>query len=306
MNVFVTGATGFVGREIVRQLHAAGHAIRILARNRNSRAVQEQVSRHRVEVHAGDVVAPASLDGSLAGCDAVIHLVGIISEVGRSTFEHVHTRGTEYIVAAAQQAGARRFVHMSALGTRPDAVSRYHKTKWAAEQIVRSSGLDWTIFRPSLIYGPSDHFVKLFAKLMRFSPVVPIIGNDRAGFQPVAIEAVAAAFVRSVSEAKSFGQTYDLCGPETLRLSEIVDQIAQATGRKRWKLRIPPGLARANAAFLEFVFPRLLRQAPPLNRDQLIMLQEEVTGDPTPANELFALQHPVFRQRVTEYLSRKM
>jgi uncharacterized protein YbjT (DUF2867 family) len=109
-----------------------------------------------------------------------------------------------------------------------------------------------------------------------------------------------------VSETKSFGRTYDLCGPETLRFSEIVEQIAQATGRKRWTLRIPPGLARTKAAFLEFVFPRLLRQAPPLNRDQLIMLQEEVTGDPAPANDLFALQHPVFRQRVAEYLTRKV
>ena len=196
MKVLVTGATGFVGREIVRQLHAAGHTIRILARSPHSPRVQEAVSRCGAEVHPGDVLDAASLDGALNGMDAVIHLVGIISEVGESTFENVHTRGTGNMVAAARQAGVRRFVHMSALGTRPNAVSRYHQTKWAAEELVRHSGLDFTIFRPSLIYGPEDQFVNLFARMIRLSPVVPLMGSPRARFQPVPVETVAAAFVR--------------------------------------------------------------------------------------------------------------
>ena len=180
--------------------------------------------------------------------EAVIHLVGIISEVGESTFENVHQRGTRNILAAAQQAGVRRFVHMSALGTRPNAASRYHQTKWAAEELVRHSGLDFTIFRPSLIYGPQDQFINLFARIIRLSPVVPLLGSPRARFQPVSVEAVAAAFVRSLGEPKSSGQTYDLCGPEALTLSEIVDQILAVLQRKRLKLQVPLGLARCQAA----------------------------------------------------------
>jgi uncharacterized protein YbjT (DUF2867 family) len=306
MKVLVTGATGFVGREVVRQLHAATHSIHILARSRKSPRVQEAISRYGVEAHPGDVLETTSLNGACNGMDAVIHLVGIIAEVGDSTFENVHTRGTGNLVAAARQAGVRRFVHMSALGTRPAAASRYHQTKWAAEELVRHSGLDFTIFRPSLIYGPQDQFVNMFARVIRLSPVVPLIGSPRARFQPVSVETVAAAFVRALGEPKSAGQTYDLCGPEALTLSEIVDQIMDVLQRRRLKLQVPPSLARCQAILLEFLFGRLLRRASPLNRDQLIMLQEDNVGNPQPANERFGLKPLPLREGIARYLRREM
>lgn len=305
MKVLVTGATGFVGREIVRQLHQAGQGIRVLVRNRTSPRVPEAVSRYGAEVYPGDVLDAASLDGALSGADAVIHLVGIISEVGESTFENVHTRGTKNMVAAARQSGISRFVHMSALGTRPNAASRYHQTKWAAEELVRHSGLDFTIFRPSLIYGSEDQFMNLFARIIRFSPVVPLMGSPRARFQPVPVEAVAAAFARSLGEPKAVGQTYDLCGPEALTLSEIMDRILEVLQRKRLKLQVPLVLARCQAASLEFIFRCLLRKASPLNRDQLIMLQENNVGNPQPANELFGLNPVSVREGIAKYVKRK-
>jgi len=304
MRVFVTGATGFVGQEILKQLHAAGFAIRILARDPESKRVQDTVSRYRAEVHSGNVLTPGSLVGALNGMHAVIHLVGIISEIGESTFENVHVRGTRNIVAAAREQGVKRFVHMSALGTRANAVSRYHRTKWEAEEMVRGSGLDFTIFRPSLIFGPRDHFVNLFAKIIRFSPIVPILGRRNAKFQPVAIETVAGAFVKSLTETRAIAETFDLAGPEVFTMSEIIDQVLAVMKRKRLKVHVPAAVARIQAGFLEFLFPKILRKAAPLNGDQLIMLQEDNVGNAQPANELFGLRPVPFREGIEKYLGK--
>ncbi len=270
----------------------------MLAREPDSRQVHELVSAYAVEVHAGDVTNASSLAEALKEMDAIVHLVGIISEVGQSTFENIHIRGTQNMVHAAQHAGLRRFVHMSALGTRPNAVSRYHQTKWAAEEIVRRSGLDFTIFRPSLIFGPRDEFVNLFAKMSRFSPVLPVMGTGKAQFEPVSVHVVAEAFVRALEELRSIGQTFDLCGPDTLTFPEILDQIFVVTNRKRLKLQIPLPFAQLQAAVLEFGFSHLLGKAPPLNRDQLIMLEEGNVGNAAPATELFKLEQVGFREGI--------
>lgn len=304
VKALLTGATGFVGQEVLRQLCAAGHTVRIVVRNPCSRTAGTLAARVGAEVCAGDLLNATSLPSALAGVEAVIHLVGIISEVGQQTFENVHTRATRNVVAAAQQAGVRRFVQMSALGTRPHAAARYHQTKWAAEEIVRASGLDWTIFRPSLIYGPRDHFVNLFARMAKFSPVLPVVGHGRSLMQPVAVEAVGRCFVGALHEPKSIGQTYDLCGSERLTMAEILQVILDASGHKRWIVQVPLGMARVQAAFLEALYPTLLRRAPPFNRDQLLMLQEDNVGDPRPAAELFGLKQTPFREGVANCLRR--
>jgi NADH dehydrogenase len=271
---------------------------------RHPKRADELTSRAagEVKVFKGDILDPASLEPGLAGVEAVLHLVGIISEVGDSTFENVHTTGTRNVVQVAGRAGVRRFVHMSALGTKPNAQARYHQSKWAAEEIVRASGLEFTSFRPSLIYGPGDHFVNLFAKIIRWSPILPIFGEGEAKFQPVPVETVANAFVKALAEPRSVGETIDLCGPETFTLPELLDEILRGMRRKRMKLHIPLAVARGQAAMLEFIFPRLLSKAPPLNRDQLLMLQEDNVGDPQRAKELFQLRSPRFREGIARYL----
>jgi NADH dehydrogenase len=302
MRLFVTGATGFVGREIVKQATAAGCQVRILARHADARPTRDLVSRYKVEMQAGDVTNAPSLRGALEGVDAVIHLVGIISEAGTSTFEAIHCAGTENIVRAAIDQRVKRLVQMSSLGTRPDAASRYHRSKLIAEETVRNSKLDWTIFRPSLIYGPEDKFVNLFAKIIRYSPVVPIMGRRTALFQPVPVENVAGAFVKSLSEPRAVGSTYDLCGEERLTMDEILDVIMSVLGKRRLKIAIPAALARLQARILELIFAGLLRRPPPLNRDQLIMLQEDNVGDPAAAKALFALPPERFVVGIARYL----
>jgi uncharacterized protein YbjT (DUF2867 family) len=297
MKVFVTGGTGFVGREVVRQLLAEGHTVRILARLSNADGLPAGV-----EVKRGDVTDPASFADGMTGVDAVIHLVGIISECGAGTYENVHTVGTAGILANSMSAGVRRFIQMSALGTRPGATSRYHRSKWAAEELVRKSGLDWTIFRPSVIYGPEDHFVNLFARISRWSPALPVIGDGKTKLQPGPVGDVARCFVASLSEPRSIGQTYDLCGADRLTLPEVLDAILEVAGRLRIKLRIPMPIAKLQAAALETIYPLVLRRAPPLNRDQLIMLGEDNVGDPQPANALFGLKPVSFREGIAAYL----
>jgi NADH dehydrogenase len=303
MNVLVTGGTGFVGRHVLRELHRAGHEIFFLSRRGHSAACYAIEEEFSGNIRSGDILDPKSLPEAVAGIDAMIHLVGIISEVGGQTFENVHTRGTENLIRAAQQAGVKRFIHMSALGTRPNAVARYHQSKWKAEETVRQSGLDWTIFRPSIIYGPGDGFVNLFAKMIRRSPIVPIIGSGESKLQPIAVENVAKAFVGALKEARSVGQTYALAGPEVFTLNQIVDHISASLNRKRLKLHIPLPLARIQASLLEFLFGKLLRKAPPLNRDQVLMLQEDNVGDGKPADALFSLQHGTFREGIERYVN---
>jgi NADH dehydrogenase len=265
--VVVTGATGFVGREVVRQFQAAGWLVRTLERNWS--------------------VMPQ------ANC--VVHLVGIIVERGQNTFDRVHVELTRQVVDAARQAGINRFLHMSALGTRPGARSRYHQTKWAAEEIVRQSGLAWTIFRPSVIYGPADKSLNVLAKMVRRLPVVPVLGDGRAKIQPVAVEVVARAFVRAAHNDGSVGKTYDLCGPVAFTWNELYDKLG---GARKPKLHLPLPVARVLAA----IFKKLLRQ-PPFTRDQLLMTAEDNVGNPQPAERDLLLEQEPFAAGLRRYLA---
>ena len=300
MRVLITGATGFVGRAVCEAVVREGHSVRRMARGSRSQSLEAQ--NDGTDWVRGSVLCPNDLRQGMQGCDAVIHLVGIIGEIGDQTFERVHQEGTRRVLEAALTSGVRRIVHMSALGTRPEAASRYHQTKWAAEEAVRSSGLDWTVFRPSLIYGPGDGFVNLFAGMSRWSPVLPVIGRGTSLLQPVSVDCVARAFARALDSKPAVHQTYDLCGPDRLNLPQVLQTLLRITRRRRVILRIPRALAWYPTAVLEWVFPRVLRRPAPLSRDQILMLEEDNIGNPEAAERDFQIPSVAFAKGVEDFL----
>ena len=300
MRVLITGATGFVGRAVCEAVVREGHSVRRMARGSRSQSLEAQ--NDGTDWVRGSVLCPNDLRQGMQGCDAVIHLVGIIGEIGDQTFERVHQEGTRRVLEAALTSGVRRIVHMSALGTRPEAASRYHQTKWAAEEAVRSSGLDWTVFRPSLIYGPGDGFVNLFAGMSRWSPVLPVIGRGTSLLQPVSVDCVARAFARALDSKPAVHQTYDLCGPDRLNLPQILQTLLRITRRRRVIVRIPRALAWYPTAVLEWVFPRVLRRPAPLSRDQILMLEEDNVGNPEAAERDFQIPSVAFAKGVEDFL----
>jgi uncharacterized protein YbjT (DUF2867 family) len=268
MRVFVTGGTGFVGSEVLRQLTATGHTVRALVRPGSERKL---AVRQGVEIHRGDASDPDSLQGALADCEAVIHLIGIIREFPAKgvTFARLHVEATSNIVAEAQRQGVRRYLHMSANGARAGHSSGYFSSKWQAEELVRASGLDWTIFRPSLIHGEGDQFINLLAKFIRLLPLVPVIGDGQYRLAPVFVKDVAAAFTRGLAVDAARGKTYQCCGPEAYTYDQLLDLIGRALGRKKVrKLHQPVPLVRpAVSLFESFSFF-------PITGDQLAMLLE--------------------------------
>jgi uncharacterized protein YbjT (DUF2867 family) len=281
--VFVTGATGFVGRAVIQALRGEGYIVRCLVRRGSERDLHGLGAIERVE---GDVLVRHGLADEMGGCQAVIHLVGIIREdpaLG-SSFHTVHTQGTRNVLDAAAEAGIRRYLHMSALGTRPGARARYHQTKWAAEEAVRASGLAWTIFRPSIIYGRGDQFVTMLAGMIKRFPVVPVIGSGRQRLQPVPVEHVAEGFARALAQSPTEKQTYEVAGPDPVSLVELLELIGDILGRRARMVHFPLGLMRP--------LTRLLYPLPgfPVTPDQLLMLEEDNVGDPTTFNAAFGIR----------------
>ncbi len=201
MKIFLSGGTGFVGTHLRRALLDSGHHLRLLV-HRRQEGIEAAVDQVR-----GDVADPATFAAALAGCDAAINLVGIIREAPKAgiTFARLHQEATRNVAEAAKKGGVKRFLQMSALGTRRDAASRYHQSKYLAEEWLRASGLDWTIFRPSIIFGPGDAFVNQLSRLVQSLPAVPVIGSGTYRLQPVAVADVARCFVMALEMPETIG-----------------------------------------------------------------------------------------------------
>ncbi|HVS76499.1 MAG TPA: complex I NDUFA9 subunit family protein [Steroidobacteraceae bacterium] len=251
MSICVLGGTGFVGTEIVTRLVRQGHWVRVPTRSPGHGQHLRVLST--VELVTANVHDPRTLGQLLAGMDAVVNLVGILNESGRASFQSVHAELAAKLVAAARGARIRRLLQMSAAGAdREHGPSRYLRSKGEAEAHIRAAGahLDYTIFRPSVIFGPGDSLTNRFAALLRLSGGFLPLARSQARFAPVHVGDVAEAFVRTLDARGSFGETYELCGPQILTLEQLVRMTAGVAQLPCHILRLPDALGRLQAALL--------------------------------------------------------
>lgn len=247
--VCVLGGSGFVGHHLVTLLAARGLTIRVPTRRRED--AKDLVVLPGVEVIEADIHDSAALQSLLTGMDAIVNLVGILheskpgntdsEEARRGSFHHAHVKLPQKVVQACRSVGARRMLHMSALGADSASHSAYQRSKAEGEAVVSKAAdanLSVTVFRPSVIFGPGDSFLNLFAQLLKFAPVVPL-ADATANFQPVYVADVARAFADALDMPETYGQTYNLCGPKVYTLSELVQLTARKLGMKR--LIVPLG-----------------------------------------------------------------
>lgn len=273
--IVVLGGAGFVGRHVVARLAATGHSVVVPTRRRED--AKHLILLPTVDVVEAGIHDPRELAALCAGASAVINLVGILNETGDSTFERAHVEVTRHAVTACHAAGVPRLLQMSALGAAPDGPSRYLRSKAAAEAIVAASGLAWTIFRPSVIYGRGDTFLNLFARLSRSLPVV-VLAAPNARFQPIHVEDVAHCFVHALGDDLTHRARYDLCGPKVYTLLELVRYVGEVVGAVRPIVPLGPGLSKLQATVLEHLPGKLM------SRDNLRSTEtDNVCGCPFPA-----------------------
>lgn len=316
----IAGATGFIGRAIVRELLARGWHVRALARDRAKAASLP----HDPRLHAviGDPSDPTDLDALLAGASACVNAIGIIREAGGNTFQRAHVETTRRIIDAARRAGVRRFVQVSALGVRDHGPTRYQQSKFAAEQLLRRSGLDWTILRPSLVHGPEGEFMRLAKGWATGSkppyfflpyfvgggpasdvPLAPL-KRDPASVQPIAVEDVARAVASALERSDAIGEVYNLVGPETLSWPELLAAVRDAVPGGRPDLD-PRPIQSEHAAMAARV-ARLagLGALLPFDDGMAIMGAEDSTACGAKARSDLGLDPAPFRAALAGYAAR--
>jgi uncharacterized protein YbjT (DUF2867 family) len=272
--VTVFGGGGFVGNNVVRMLAQDGWRIRVAVRNPH---LAERVRVHgqvgQIDLVGANVRIAASVGRALDGAQACVNLVGVLRESGRQRFASVHTGGARNIAEACRERGIERLVHVSAIGADPGSASRYARSKGEGEAAVRERVPTATIVRPSVIFGSEDQFFNKFAALAAMLPVLPVVAGATR-LQPAYVGDVARAIVRCLDEPSARGRTYELGGPKTYTMRDIMELVRYETGRSRFLVPLPFFAAKAIGAVSD-VFAPIMPFAPPITRDQVEMLKQD-------------------------------
>jgi len=279
MLVLVTGSTGFLGRWVVKELLGKHHSVRCLVHTPGG----ERIFPGRApDVYYGNINDMGAIAEAAEGVDAAIHLVAVIRERQQATFQSVNHLGTANVVAAAKQAGVKRFIHVSANGVTADRRFQYLYSKWLGEQEVINSGLPFTILRPTIMFGPGDEFLNTVAGFAKLLPVAPIAGAGRKMYQPIAVEDVARCLALSVDREDLKGKVLEIGGPERISYNDIVSKVARTLGKRGWRFHVPLWSMYLVASALQLVQPR-----PAVTIDQLRMLGIRNVGELGMVEETF-------------------
>jgi uncharacterized protein YbjT (DUF2867 family) len=298
--VCVIGGSGFVGRHIAHLLAAQGRRVRVPARNRER--AKELIVLPTVDVVQANVHVDDELTQALTGMDAAINLVGILHEERNGDFKRVHVELPQRIARICASLGVKRMVHMSALKADPNGPSAYLRSKGEAEAALKQTtqGPQLSVFRPSVIFGREDNFLNLFAKLLKYFPVL-FLGSPQARFQPVFVEDVARAIVFSLDRLETFGKSYDLCGPKVYTLRELVEYVAQVTGQRRRIIGLSDSLSYLQAWAMELL-PQVMRKELPLTRDSYYSMKVDSVCD-CDFPEIFGFKPAALQALVPLYLT---
>ena len=268
--VTIYGGSGFIGRHVVRALAKTGARMRVAVRRPHLAGhLQPLGDVGQINAVQANVRYPDSLLASAEGADAVINLVGILVPSGRQSFKAVQDEGARHVAEAARAAGAKAFVHLSAIGADAASPSVYARTKAAGEKAVKEVFPEAVIFRPSVVFGPEDQFFNRFAALARISPALPLIGGGKTRFQPVFVGDVAKAVLAGLTGKAAEGAVYELGGPEIMTMEEVMTRVLAYTMRRRWLVPLPFWLAKLQGAILQWL------PNPPLTLDQVRLLETD-------------------------------
>lgn len=286
MRIAITGGTGFLGGHLADLLVEQGHEVILLARGVNSGATRFE-NRAQVTVLKIPLTQTLDMVTALKGCDAVVHCAGINREKGEQTFQAVHLDGTRHLLSAMRQVEVKRLIHISFLRARPQIDSPYHVSKWQAEEMVRNSGLNYTIFKPGVIYGPGDQFLTKLKKTLNNLPFFGLVGFTKPPISPLCVHDFTRTLAACIPHEQSIGKTYAIVGPEQLTLAEMVDLTADTIDIIPQKIPLPIFVHRLAGLVME-----MFMDDPLLTSSQVTMLSESLSESALPCDELPAEFRP--------------